>query len=172
MSTTLFLLSRVVHVLLGATWLGATAFMAFQLTPAIEASGPAGGQVMMSLARRGMVAFFASIGGTTVLTGFLLYWRFTNGFDPSLSAGHAGMAFGIGGVAGTVALIIGGAVIGRGSKKVVVLMEQFMTSSDEAQKGALMKEATAIRQRLKGAAMIVLLLQVIAVSLMAVGHYI
>lgn len=172
MSTTLFLLFRVVHVLLGAVWLGSTAFMALHLTPAVEATGPAGGQVMLSLARRGLVAFFASIGGTTVLTGYLLYWRFTNGFDPAISAGHAGMAFGIGGVAGTVALIIGGSVIGRGSKKVVGLMEQFMKSSDAAQQGALMKEATEIRQRIKTATVIVLLLQVVAATLMAVGHYI
>src|SRR5437762_7997996 len=124
MSTGLFLSLRVLHVLLAAVWLGATVFTSILLMPVIEASGPAGGQLMVSLERKGLTPFFASLGGITVLTGFYLYWHFTGGFDPEVSRSHAGIAFGIGGVAGLLALIISGAVIGRSSKKVVALMGQ------------------------------------------------
>jgi len=171
MGTALFLSLRAAHVLLAAVWIGATVFTSFLLMPVIENSGPAGGQLMQGLERKGMTAFFAALGGTTVLTGIYLFWRFTGGFDPEVSRSHAGMAFGIGGVAGIIAVIIGGSVIGRSSRKMLALMEQLPKATD-AQKGGLMREADALRQRMKSFGAIVLLLQVIALLLMAVGHYI
>src|SRR4051812_6244487 len=171
MGTLLFLTLRAAHVLLAAIWLGATVFTSVLLMPVIEGSGPTGGQIMSALERKGMTPLFASIGGTTVLTGFYLFWHFTGGFDPEISRTHAGMAFGVGGLAGLLALIIGGAVIGRSSKKVIALMGQLPKASD-AQKPALMQEAAMLRGRMKTFGALVLLLQVVALLLMAVGHYI
>jgi hypothetical protein len=171
MGTALFLTLRVVHVLLAGTWVGFTIFTSFLLMPVIESSGPAGGQIMMGLEKKGMTALFASIGGTAVLTGIYLYWHFTGGFDPEVSRSHAGLAFGIGGVAGIFALIIGGAVIGRSSRKVLELMSQLPTAP-EPQKAGMLREAEALRNKMKSFGQIVLLLQVIALGLMAVGHYI
>jgi hypothetical protein len=171
MGTTFFLSMRAVHVLLAATWVGATVFTSFLLMPVIEGAGPSGGQIMQGLERRGMTAFFAAMGGTTVLTGIYLYWHFTGGFDPEVSRTHAGMAFGIGGVAGLLAVIIGGSVIGRSSRKMLALMEQLPKASD-AQKAALMQEGAVLRGRMKSFGLIVLLLQVVALLLMAVAHYI
>ena len=171
MSTILFLTLRALHVLLAATWVGATVFMTYLVMPVAEAAGPAGGQVMMGLNRRGMNAFFGAVGGITVLTGIYLFWRFTGGFDPEVSRSHAGMAFGIGGLAGIIAAIIGGSVVARSASKVIALMEQAARVPDN-QKGPLMQQANVLRQRMKSAGTIVLLMQVIALLLMAVGHYI
>jgi len=170
MGTTLFLTVRVLHVLVAAVWLGSTVFMSARLMPAIEASGPAGGQVMVTLNKRGLVPFFASLAGTTVLTGILLYWRFTSGFDPALSQTHAGIAFGVGGACGLLALIFG-AIIGRASTKLVDVMGQVATAAD-AKRTALLQEANALRGRLVGLGILVIVLQSIALSLMAVAHYI
>src|SRR6478672_6532146 len=147
MGTVLFLTLRAAHVLLAAIWIGATVFTSVLLMPVIESSGPAGGQLMQGLERKGMTAFFAALGGTTVLTGIYLYWHFTGGFDPEISRSHAGMAFGIGGVAGLLALIIGGSVIGRSSRKMLGLMEQ-LPKAPEAQKAALLQEAAMLRGRM------------------------
>jgi hypothetical protein len=171
MGTALFLSLRAAHVLLAAVWVGATVFTSILLMPVIEGSGPIGGQLMQNLEKKGMTAFFAAMGGTTVLTGIYLYWRFTGGFDPTVSSSHAGMAFGIGGVAGILAVIIGGSVIGRSSRKVLALMEQ-LPKAPEAQKRALMQEADVLRGRMKTFGMLVLLLQLIALLTMSVGHYI
>jgi hypothetical protein len=171
MGTALFLSLRSAHVLLAAVWIGATVFMSILLMPVIESSGPLGGQVMQSLEKRGMTAFFGAMGGTTVLTGIYLYWHFTGGFDPEVSRSHAGMAFGIGGVCGLIAVIIGGSVIGRSSRKMLGLMEQLPKASD-AQKATLMQEAAMLRGRMKTFGTLVLLLQVIALLTMAVAHYI
>jgi len=171
MGTALFLSLRAAHVLLAAVWVGATVFTSILLMPVIESSGPVGGQIMQSLEKKGMTAFFGAMGGITVLTGIYLYWRFTGGFDPEVSRSHAGMAFGIGGVCGLLAVIIGGSVIGRSSRKMLGVMEQLPKASD-AQKAALMQEAAMLRGRMKTFGTLVLLLQVVALLTMAVAHYI
>jgi len=171
MSTALFLSMRVVHVLLAGIWIGATAFTSMLLMPAIEDAGPAGGQIMMSLDRKGIATFFGVMGGVTVVTGIYLYWHFTGGFDPEISRSRAGMAYGIGGVAGLLAVILGGAVVARASKRVVAIMGQIAKAPD-AQKGALLQEAAGLRERMKTFGMVVLLLQLVALVLMAIAHYI
>jgi hypothetical protein len=171
MGTALFLSLRAAHVLLAAVWVGATVFTSILLMPVIEGSGPIGGQIMQGLEKKGMTAFFAAMGGTTVLTGIYLFWHFTGGFDPEISRSHAGMAFGIGGVCGLLAVIIGGSVIGRSSRKMLAVMEQ-MPKASAAQKAALMQEADMLRGRMKTFGSLVLLLQIIALLTMAVGHYV
>lgn len=170
-STLLFLLLRATHVLLAAIWLGSGVFTTFYLMPALAESGPAAGPLMGALARRKIHVFMASIGGVTVLTGFYLYYRFTGGFDPALSGSRGAMAFGFGGICGLVALIIGGAVVSRNVKKMEQLGARLATAPD-AQRAALAAEMTGARQRIETFSRIVIALQVIAVVLMAIGHYV
>ncbi len=169
--TIVFLSIRVLHVLLAAAWLGATVFVSLLLMPALNAAGPSGGQIMIGLNKR-IVPFFASLSGLTVLTGIYLYWRFTGGFDPAISRSHAGMAFGVGGVAGVLAAIIGGSVVGRSSKRVVDIMQAVATLGDGAQKAAMLQEADSLKQRMTTFGAVVLVLQIVATALMALGHYI
>lgn len=159
-------------MLLAATWLGATAFASLLLLPAVTEAGAAGGQVMIGLHRKGFPAFFAAVGGTTVLTGIYLFWHFTGGFGSAISASHAGIAFSAGGLAGLITLIIGGAVGGRSSKKVVEAMEQAAKTTDAAQKATLMMTAKELTQKMTTFGTVVLLCQVVALILMALAHYI
>ena len=168
----LFLILRPLHVLLAAIWFGSGVFMSLLLMPTIESSGPSGGAIMLGLNRKGLVPFFAALAGLTVVTGLYLFWRFTGGFDPEISRSHAGMAFGVGGAAGILAAIIGGSVVGRSSKKVVDIMTRAAAMPDGAEKFALMKSTEPIRKRIASAGLIVILLQAIALVLMALGHYI
>jgi hypothetical protein len=170
-ATLLFLLLRATHVLLAALWVGAVAFTTFFVMPALEESGPAGGPVMAALVRRKIHVFMASIGGTTVLTGLYLYYRFTGGFDPALSGSMAARVFGLGGVAGIVALVLGGAIVSRSAKKMAELGAR-LASAPEAQRGALAAEMNAARRKAATFSRIILALQVIAVLCMAVGHYV
>lgn len=172
MSTGLYLTFRVIHVLLAALWIGSTVFISLLLMPAIEASGPAGGQVMLGLNRRGLNAYMGAIGGITVLTGILLFWRYTAGFDPVLSGSRAGITYSIGGLAGLLAAIIGGAVVGRSAQKVVDIMKLAAPMPEGAERGRLMQEAAALRQRLKTSGSVVILLQLIALVTMTIAHLI
>jgi len=170
-STALFLLLRAAHVLLAAIWVGSTVFTTMVLMPALKDSGAAAGPVLGALMRRKMSAFMAAIGGTTVLTGLYLYYRFTGGFDPALSGSTGAMVFGTGGLAGIAALIIGGAVIGRATNRMVELGPR-LAAATEPERAALAAEMAAARQRAVTFSKVVVALQVIAVVLMAIGHYV
>ena len=170
-STVLFLLIRAAHVLLAALWVGATFFITYFLFPTLQETGPAGGPIMGALMRRKLPAFQASLGGITVLTGFYLYYRFTGGFDATLSGTRPAMVFGTGGLCGLAALIIGGAVVSKNARKMSELGVRLATASD-AERPALAAQMATHRSRASAAARIVIILQMIAVVLMAVGHYV
>jgi uncharacterized membrane protein len=170
-STAIFLLLRAAHVLVAAIWVGATFFITYFLFPTLQETGPAGGPVMGALMRRKLPVFQASLGGTAVLTGIYLYYRFTGGFDPALSGTRAAMVFGTGGLCGLAALIVGGSVVSRNAKKMAELGAR-LASAPETERAALAGQLAAHRSRAAAAARVVIVLQMIAVVLMAVGHYV
>jgi hypothetical protein len=170
--TILFLGLRVLHVVLAGIWLGAAFFVSMFLMPVVSEPGPAGGQILTGVVRRGIVPFMASIGGTTVLTGFYLFWRFTGGFDPVVSASRGGMAFSIGALTGFIALILGGSMIGRSAKKISALTAKSTGLSDGAERAALMSEMAALKTRMTTFSRIVVVLLLISMATMALGHYI
>lgn len=170
--TTLFLAVRVLHVLLAALWLGATGFVAFFVMPSLRETWPAPGPMMGAIARRGINPFMGALGGITVLTGIWLYWRFTGGFDPALSATRAAMVFGTGGAAGILAVVLDGAVVGRNAKNMGTLAGKAMSMPEGPERAVLMAQAAAARQRAARAGQILLVLQIVALALMAIGHYV
>lgn len=162
----LFLVTRTLHILLAAIWVGSTVFITFMLMPAIENMGPAGGHVMQRMNKGGLNAFMGAVGGITALTGLYLLWRV------SAAGGRTAMIFGIGGVAGLLATILGGAVVGRAAQTAVSLMEQIAATSDVAAKNVMLLKVAAARRRMKSGGMVVLVLQIVALVLMSIGHYV
>ena len=168
----LFLAFRIVHILLGAAWLGTAVFNAFFLMPAIQDVGPDGGKVAVALMRRHMVPYIASISGLTVVTGLYLYWRFTGGFDPALSGSMGARVFGAGGVLGIVAAVLATSGVTRSMKQAMKLMAQAGSTAVASERGALVERAAALRQRARKFATIVAVLLIVTIMLMAVGHYV
>jgi hypothetical protein len=164
-SSLLFLVSRTLHILLAAIWVGSTVFITFMLMPALESLGPTGGQVMQRMNKGGLNAFMGAVGGLTAVTGLYLFWR-------GAFVGRTAMVFGIGAAAGLGATILGGAIVGRAAQTAVSLMEQVATTSDPAAKNALTAKIMAARARMKSGGMVVLVLQIIALILMSIGHYV
>lgn len=171
-SNLFFLGVRAFHVLLAAAWLGTTAFIYLFLAPALDEVGPSSVTVMAVLGRRGINAVIASVGGLTVLSGIWLYWRLTGGFDPQQSGTMTARVFGAGGAAGILALILGGAMVGRIAKKMTDLAAKATAAADASQRAAFAAEAGALKRRLSFWGKTVLVLQVIALICMAVGHYV
>lgn len=172
MQTLMFLALRASHVLFAAVWIGSTVYISILQTPAVEDAGPAGGQMMMRLDRRGLHTYMAAVAFTTVLSGAYLLWRFTGGFDPSVIVTHAGLAFGAGGTAGVLAAIVGATVVGRSGAQVVAIMTQAAGVPDGAARGALLQRAGLLRGRIKAGTRVVMGLQATALVLMSVGHYV
>jgi len=172
MNALMFLVLRAAHVLCAAVWIGSTVYIALLLAPAVEDAGPAGGQIMMGLDRRGLHRYMAIVSMTTIASGVYLLWRFTGGFDPGVIATHAGIVFGTGGTAGLLAGIIGATVVGRSGSQVVAIMKEVAGTSDGATRGALMLRAAGLRRRIKSGTRVIMALQATALVLMAVGHYV
>jgi hypothetical protein len=166
-----FLIIRVAHVLFASLWIGAACFITFLLMPVIDALGPAGGTVMGKLAERKLTPYMGAVGGLTTLSGLWLFWRFTAGFDPAISASHAGIAFGVGGVAGILATVIGGSVVGRSANQMVELGKT-MAAMGESERKAAMERMTLLKARTSSAGLVTIVLQIVALVLMVIGHYV
>ena len=168
----IFLGLRVVHVLFAALWLGSAAFITWFLIPAIQQTGASAAPILGVLERRKVNAFMGSVGGLTVLTGLALYWRLTGHFDPALSATRTAMVFGTGGVLGLIALILGGAVVGRNAKKMAAIGESLTAMPEGSARAPALAAMTAAGQRVATVGRLVVFLLMIALALMAVGHYV
>jgi hypothetical protein len=99
-----------------------------------------------------------------------LYWVFTAGLQQQVMFSRSGLAFGIGGLCGLLAMILGGAIMGRGMSRMTALGAQ-MANAPEAERASHMQEMAALRGRLGVASKVILLLMIVALLLMAVGHY-
>lgn len=171
MDGSLFLSLRALHILLAALWVGAAFLLSVFVMPAVRDVGPAGGQLMATLQKRKLHAFMGGSAALTVLTGIWLYWLFTAGLQEQAMFSPGGLAFGIGGLCGLLAMILGGAVLGRGFARMTALGER-MAAAPEAERAVHFEEIAALRERLGIASRLILLLMIVALLLMAVGHYI
>ncbi|HET7610579.1 MAG TPA: hypothetical protein VFK29_02200 [Rhodanobacteraceae bacterium] len=171
MNDSWFLVLRAGHVLLAALWLGAAFMLTMYVLPAVREAGPAGGHFMQTLQRRKLHAFMALAAILTVVTGIWLYWRFTSGLEADVMLSPGGLAFGIGGLCGLLAMILGGAILGRGFARIVALVER-AAAGPETERAAHLQAIEVLRQRLAVSGKLILLLMVLALVLMAIGHYI
>jgi hypothetical protein len=168
----LFLSVRALHVLCAAFWLGSVTLLAFFVMPSIDKLGADAGKVMTNLQRAGLNAFMGAIAGLTILSGIYLYWHLTSGFDPTISATTEAKVFGVGGLLGLVAAILGGSVVGRSARTLEATGATLATTTDGATRTQLLAEMERLRARVKSSGNIVIALLVVTVILMAIGHYV
>jgi hypothetical protein len=164
-----YVVLRVLHILVAALWVGAAGLLAMVVMPAVGDAGMAGGPFLASLHRRKLHVFMAASALLTVLSGIWLYWVLTTGFDPDIVWSRSGLVFGIGGLCGLVALVIGGGIIGPGFARLAALTEQ-TAAVPEDQRAAHVQRLGTIRRRTMLASKCALALIVIALVLMATGH--
>lgn len=138
---------RVLHIVFAALWVGAAVLLTLFLSPAIRTLGLQGAPVMAELMRRRMGAFLAAAGGLTVLSGLWMYWIFTNGLDADIMRHGAGLALGIGGLCGIVAVILGGAVIGRAAERAGKLSRQAAQMPQGSERAAAMQTVATLQRR-------------------------
>ena len=112
---------RALHILAAAAWFGAAAFLTLYLMPVVRQLGPQGGPVMAALAQRRFDRFMAGSAMLTVISGGWMYWQLTGGLQPSALGSRDGLVYGIGGLAGLLAAVIGATMVGRSSKQLGAL---------------------------------------------------
>ena len=171
MSVALLIFLRLLHIVLGVFWVGAVAFVAFMLIPAVRESGPAGGAVMQRLMDHKMNLWLMAASILTVLSGLALYWHDSAGFSSTAwLASGPGRTFGLGAVLAFVGIGVGMGVNSRAAQQLGDLMAKIQGAGRPPS-----PEETATIQRLqdrlaKGAVIAAVLL-LLATAAMAVARY-
>ena len=160
-----YLLLLSTHVVTACLWVGAAFFTAWFLMPAIQASGPEGGKVMLAVQKRGWIVVLPVIATITIVTGFVLY-------APYMGApGNAAAVLGYGGVIGLLAYGLGVGVVTPSLSRAAKLSAQAAAAAD-GDRAALLATAARLRQRGMNFARIVSLLIILAAVLMAVAKWV
>lgn len=161
---------RLVHVGLGAFWVGAMLLNVIFLMPAIRDAGPAGGAVMAGLQRRRMMVWLPIIALLTILSGYGLIESVWGG-PAYMFTTPSHVTFTMGAVAAIIAFLLGIGVLRPAMMRSMRLMGE-MEGVPEAERAARMAEVTKLRARGTVAANGIAVLLVIALGAMAIGRYV
>lgn len=165
------LIFRLFHVISGVLWVGGVVLLTFFILPSVRAAGPGGGQFMRQLlTRTPIAAYIPSVGGLTVLSGLGMFWVNSKIAVGNWAATGPGITYSIGGLAGLLALIIGGIMIGGSIGK----LKKIALASDPAVPPSAEQAAqiAQLQQRADKGNKIVLPLLIIAIVAMAVARYV
>ena len=165
------LILRLLHIFGGIFWVGASFMLVGFLSPVLQASGQAGGQVMQRLmngSRFGSIYGMAGI--VTILAGVWLYWRSSGGLQLAWITTAPGLALTISGLAGIAAGVIGGGIAGRTAREIGQLNAQ-LSRSQGAPSEAQSSELRGLQQKMRRAQLLSVGLMIIAVAGMAVARY-
>ena len=170
-TTTMYLL-RTLHVVVGAFWVGVVVFIAAFLVPSVRAAGPAGGVVMQQLVQvRRLSTWLVGAGVLTLLSGIALYWRDSAGFQSAWLGSGPGRAFGLGGVLGPEAIVVGTAVNSPTARE----LEAITGRVAAAARPPVPEEIATIQRlqaRLARAMIVTAVLLLLASTAMAVARYV
>jgi uncharacterized membrane protein len=160
---------RLVHIVLGAFWVGALIFNAYFLMPAMLEAGPDAMKVAAGLTRRRFLDVLPAVAALTLLSGLWLYWRVSLGFQPAYMGSAVGITYGLGALAALIGFVIGVVIVRRSMLKATALTQGAASAPDREAKLA---QAGALRVRAAQTSKLIALLLIIAVAAMAVGRYV
>ena len=158
---------KLVHVLFGAFWFGGSLVGTFYLLAAARALGPAAGPVMKNVigVRKLPVALNVAA-GLTVLTGLAMYDRLSDHFRHPLLATPYERFLTFGATCGIIAVIVGGAVVGRAAGRLGAITSK-LTGPPTPEQAA---EIAGLQNRMHTGGMIAVILMVLALMGMALSH--
>jgi len=169
--TAVFLLARFIHVVAGVTWAGAVVFVAFFLTPAIRATGPAGGALMQRLVRvQRLPVYLITLMVLTVLSGLSLYWLDFNAFGKAWMHTGAGRTFAAGGALAILGALVG-VVINVPAAKKLGMITSSIQAAGTPPSAEQATELGRLQNRLNRAGLASAILILLAVICMGVARY-
>ncbi|MHB1096249.1 MAG: hypothetical protein ACYC3F_08740 [Gemmatimonadaceae bacterium] len=164
------LILRVIHVVGAVIWAGTALFVSFFLIPALGMAGPAGAPVMGALIRRRLFVIVPAIAVLTMLAGLRLMWLNSGGNSAAYFASRTGMTYATGAVVSIVAFTIFLTVNRPALGRIGALQAQ-MAQTVEAERGPLMAQVNALRERTAVGSKVIAYLLIIASIAMAIGRY-
>jgi uncharacterized membrane protein len=167
----MMVLLRVLHVGLGALWVGSIFFSAAFLQPAVASTAPAGGRVMQALNQRRFTETMLAFGLLTILTGLELYRRLSSNFAWDWIVSPVGFAFTLGGIATLVAYLVGLSYTRPAAKRLAVLSGEVAAGAGPPS-DVQAAELARLQRRLRSGLRSVAGLLVFALLAMAVARYV
>jgi uncharacterized membrane protein len=162
-------LLRLVHIFGGVFWVGASFFMVWIFTPTVTAAGEEGSRFMQRFMRDSR---FSSIVGAaaiaTTLSGILLYLRIV-AVSPQWMMTRAGTVISIGGLAGLLAALHGGAVLGRHSARLAEIGKA-IASADGPPMPEQMQEIQTLQGKIQRGSVVSVVLMCVALAGMALAQ--
>ncbi len=161
---------RIIHIGAAILWAGGSIFIERFVEPVADELGPTGEPFMTGMMRRGIGVYFPIVSGLTVVAGAILYW-IDAGSDPIgyLAGGGAGTVFGLGGIAGLLAFLVGTVGVAPNAMKLGKVREAMATGGPTPE---LQATAAAARANLHRAGQIGLILLGLAILFMASARYV
>lgn len=164
------ILLRIIHIVGGVFWVGATIFTAAFLLPALRDAGPDGAKVMEGVAQRKFMEIMPVVAILTMLSGLWLFSRASGGFNSAYFSSRAGMGYSTGAALAVIAFLIGMTIVRPSMVKATELAKRAAHASPE-EKGRIMGAAGVLRTRANKAGNIVATLLVVSAVAMAVARY-
>lgn len=161
---------RLLHIVLGAFWVGVMIFNAFFLGPAVSDAGPDGAKVMKGLMARNFMTIVPVVAVINLLTGIWMYWRVSGGFQPAYVHSATGGTFAAGGLLAITAFVFGMSVARPNMLKAMALGQAAAQAG--ADRDALLAQAQRHRMKSASASRIVAWLLGTAAAAMAVARYV
>ncbi len=160
---------RLLHVVAGVIWTGGAVVIASYVVPSVQATGPAGGAVMREIVFvRKLPVHMTILAFITVLTGFALFSG--NARGTGWGGTPAGMTFGIGGLFGLTALLLG-AFWSRPTANKIAALGAKIQAAGSPPPAPMAAEMQALQATLGMALRVVALCAVLAAVAMSVARY-
>ena len=167
-----FLLARFIHVVAGVLWAGALIFVTWFLTPAIRATGPAGGTLMQQIVRvQKLPVYLMTLMALTILSGVSLFWLNVRGSGEAWMHTGPGRTFSLGGALAILAALLGAGVSMPVSNKMAAIGAS-VQASGAPPSAAQAAELARLQNRLNRAGQAAAVLILLAVTCMGVARYI
>ena len=163
---------RLVHVLGGVFWAGSAIFSWLFLAPALAGVGPAAGQVMGALQRRGLFTALPVVALLTIGSGLRLMWIGSGGFAAAYFASGPGLTLALAGAAAIVAFLLSLLVTRPASVRAAALGGAIAAATDDAERARLAARLDATRRTATVAGVAGGVLLTLAVVGMGVARYV
>lgn len=166
----MILVLRLLHILSGAFWYGATMFTARFLAPSLGAVGPAAGPVMAQLNQRKLPMAMMGAGIVNVVSGVWLMFAVSGGNLGEWMRSRMGQTFSAGGTFAIIGLVTGMIMVAPSAKRLGVI------AAAAAKRGGPpspeeVAEAGRLQQRMRTGSALVATFLTLAVAAMAIARY-
>ena len=168
---TYIIILRLLHIGFGLFWAGSVLFFALFLMPSLKVAGPDGAKFMQALGRSGypIAAMISAI--ITILSGFLLIWKLSAGFNAMWFQSWYARVLTTGASMAFIAFIIG-FTINRPAATKMNKISMAITKQGTPPTPDQLNEMMALRKKIFTGTNYIAILLVLAIAGMSVFRYV